>query len=217
MPAIINLVGQRFGKLAVVRFVGLNKYRYALWECRCDCGESVLIPSGKLRTGNSKSCGCLKREATRTHGQSRCNEGQGTPEYETWRSMLARGRGTNKRGRHNYAERGITVCQRWIDSFEDFLIDMGPKPSPNHSIDRIDNNGNYEPGNCRWATKKQQDRNRRTNRLLTLNGKTMCLVEWAESLGVTSQTIINRLDTYGWCLEEALTLPKGSKPTCRNL
>ena len=164
--------------------------------------------------GKYGSCGCQKIASRTTHGQSRSNNGRGTPEYETWKSMLSRGLGKDNAGRHNYADRGIIVCERWL-TFKNFLADMGPKPSSKHSLDRIDNDGNYEPGNCRWATKKEQDRNKRTNRLLTHDGETECITEWAESLGVHPQTIANRLDNYGWCLEEALTLPKGSRPTCR--
>jgi hypothetical protein len=215
VPKIINLLGQKFGKLTVVRFAGRNhgKSRNVSWECLCDCGNTTVTSSGHLRSGNTESCGCGKGKFT--HGQSRVNDGVGTPEYETWRHMISRCNSVSCTGYENYGGRGIKVCDRWLESFENFLADMGEKPSPKHSIDRINNDGNYEPSNCRWATKQEQDTNRRTNRKYTLNGETLCVTEWAKRLGVHSQTIFNRIDTYGWTIEEALTLPKSSKPTCR--
>lgn len=222
MPKTINLKGQRFGKLLVISFVGYNKYRYALWECLCDCGNTTTVPSGHLRSGNTESCGCGKGKFT--HGQSRCNAGEGTPEYKTWQWMIARIRDKREEVQRNYAGRGITVCQRW-QTFAYFLEDMGLKPSPKHSIDRIDNDKGYRCGccddcheeevfecNCRWATKKEQDRNKRTNRLIEYNGKILCLTEWAERLGVPAYMLYNRLSVFGWTVEQAFTLPKGSRP-----
>ncbi len=122
------------------------------------------------------------------------------------------GRCTNERNKffHNYGGRGITVCDRWRDSFENFLADMGPRPSEQHSIDRIDNNGNYEPGNCRWATKKQQLHNLRRNHFMTFNGETLVMAEWARRIGATPQGIIARLNN-GWSDERALGTPFGNR------
>ncbi|MGY8988455.1 MAG: hypothetical protein ACKVG7_07840, partial [Flavobacteriales bacterium] len=106
-----------------------------------------------------------------------------------------------------YGGRGISVCDRWRDSFENFLADMGERPSNEHSIDRKDNDGNYEPDNCRWATKKEQGRNRRSNRILTFNNKTQTLIEWSEELGISSAVIRQRIKASGWSIEEALTTP----------
>ena len=124
-----------------------------------------------------------------------------TPEYSIWVAMRARCRGNHR----NYGARGITVCERW-NSFANFLADMGPRPSKDHSIDRINNDGNYEPGNCRWATHQQQMRNRGCNRYLTHNGETLMLVEWAERTGLLPHTILTRI-SRGWTIADALTSP----------
>jgi hypothetical protein len=115
-----------------------------------------------------------------------------TPEYRAWSAMKLRCANPNNEQYHNYGGRGITVCDRWRQSFAAFLVDMGPRPSPRHSIDRIDNNGNYEPGNCRWATSREQNRNRRNNIVLTHDGRTMCLADWARELGVPRGTLLAR-------------------------
>jgi hypothetical protein len=158
--AITDLVGQRFGRLVVVRFSHQTKHRRSMWWCLCDCGWSIAIDGGNLRGGNTESCGCLRSEVTAatstTHGHA---AGAGTAEYESWCAMLARVRATTGRRARDYANRGISVCPRW-ESFENFLADMGSRPAGT-TLDRIDNDGNYEPGNCRWATASQQNSNKR--------------------------------------------------------
>ncbi len=162
MPKAIELhQGDRFGRLTVVERAPHAPTAGWRWLCRCDCGEETTVRSRSLRTGNTQSCGCLQRERVReiltTHGESA--RGKWTPEFQAWAAMRKRC-GSGFRQRQYYADRGITVCKRW-DAYETFLADMGRRPSPDHSIDRINNDGNYEPSNCRWATRSEQQRNKR--------------------------------------------------------
>ncbi len=140
-----------------------------------------------------------------------------TPEYRAWQDMKTRCLKTNTPNYHRYGGRGISICERWLNSFEAFLSDIGERPSKQHSLDRIDNNGNYEPGNCRWATRELQNRNKATIRLITFGDKTLSLGEWAREIGVGQKTLEYRLNS-GWTIEESLTLPVeqrswGNSPT----
>ena len=158
----IDLTGQRFGRLTVLHRDGSTSCRHAAWKCQCDCGEVRTICGKHLRSGNTKSCGCLNRELlseglATTHGMTRHGREAGV--YGSWRSMRERCQNSNATHYAYYGGRGVTVCERW-ESFENFLADMGPRPE-GLSLDRINNEGNYEPGNCRWATRKQQAHNRR--------------------------------------------------------
>jgi hypothetical protein len=154
--------GQRFGKLVALRRVGNDCHRNAVWECRCDCGRCVEIRSNSLASGRSKSCGCwsgARGKHNRKHGHA--TKGAESSEYRSWLNMLTRCRCPSKHNYKNYGGRGISVCERWQNSFENFFADMGPKPSPDHTIDRVDPNGNYEKSNCRWSTPSEQRRNQR--------------------------------------------------------
>ena len=141
-----------------------------------------------------------------THGCARRRSR--TREYQAWASMRSRCFYRRNNRYHSHGGRGIKVCDRWLGlaGFANFLADMGPKPTPQHQLDRINNDGNYEPGNCRWATPIEQARNRRTNRHITFNGKTLCITQWATLTGLNRRTIIARLDK-GWSAEQALTTP----------
>lgn len=202
--------GMRFGddsRLEVVREVapiesGGQKQRAV--ECRCDCGDVRVYRLYSLRNGNTRSCGCLAEESgnpgRQTHG---CSE---LPEYAIWCGIRRRCSNPTDSAWKNYGGRGIRVCSRWNESFEAFFADMGPRPSDNHSIDRFpDNNGDYEPGNCRWATAKEQARNTRRNYLVFHNGETKCVAEWAEQYRVKSCILYSRL-IAGWPFEEAVGL-----------
>lgn len=204
MTPKIDLAGQRFRRLLVISEAGRNQYKAVLWLCRCDCGNESTTTTYLLRSGKATSCGCWKREVPGTwslkHGQSK------TRLYKTWRSMVRRVTEPTYPDYPHYGGRGISVCDQWRVSFEAFARDMGPTYSEGLTLDRIDNDGNYEPGNCRWATAIEQARNKRTNRLLTFNGKTMPVSAWAEHTGIGRSAIESRLRN-GWSVERALTVP----------
>jgi hypothetical protein len=162
MSKRLEITGQRFGRLAVIGFAKIDGRRRAHWLCRCDCGNEVVVRGQSLRSGDTQSCGCLQQFANLKHGHRRSHSP--SPEYISWCSMLTRCTNPKATGFANWGGRGITVCERWLHSFANFLADMGLKPSPDLSLDRIDNDGNYEPGNCRWATPEEQNNNQRPRR-----------------------------------------------------
>lgn len=203
----LDLVGRRFGKLMVTQFDGIKAFPSGVktvWKCVCDCGNEVSVYGSALTNKNrgTKSCGCEARRVTgersKTHGMT------GTRAYRIWQAMHNRCRNSKVANYAIYGGRGIKVCERW-NSFENFIADMGDPPN-GYSIDRIDNDGDYYPENCRWASRTEQARNKSTNRRLTLNGETRLLVEWAEQLGIDQASLRERLDK--WPLEAALTTPR---------
>ena len=194
MPARIDLTGQRFGRLTVVSLPESNPFgSSAAWVCLCDCGTELLVRSALLRKGHTKSCGCLRADATRN--RRRIDGRSTTRAYGIWGSMVGRCRDIGNTSYARYGGRGITVCERW-KTFENFLADMG-EPPKGLSLDRIDNNGPYSPDNCRWASVHEQLRNRRTTRFLTYNGQTKTHTEWERELGLTIGTIHNRIRCFG--------------------
>ena len=166
-----DLTGDVYGRLTVDSYGG-RRGKLHQWNCTCECGARKAVYGSHLRCGGTKSCGCLKRERATTHG------GSGAAEYVAYKNMLQRCY-NEKGGRYPYyGDRGITVCSRWRDSPENFLLDMGSRPTPQHSLDRIDNDGNYSPDNCRWATKTEQMLNRRR---LKTNSSGVTGVHWNRS------------------------------------
>lgn len=202
MSLFKNLKGKKYGRLTVRR-LATKVNGCTMWLCKCRCGTFITARSGSLRSGNTTSCGCKRTESVTKHGEFVGHRTRHTPEYSAWVAMLTRCRDESHVSYHNYGGRGIRVCERW-SSFEHFLADVGRKPSPSHTLDRWPNkDGHYEPGNVRWATKKEQARNTRRNLLLTHDGRTLCVAEWAEILGVNRNTVYGRLNR-GWTLAEAL-------------
>lgn len=178
-----------------------------IWLCRCSCGKEKELMAGRVVSGKSQSCGCRKRRDTPYVGAKKTHGLSTSPEFNAWCHMIDRCYNSKHKQFRDYGERGISVCDRWRNSFEAFLADMGERPSDQHSIDRFpNNNGNYEPENCRWATRTEQARNMRTNRTLTFMNRTMTMTEWALEMGITKSALKGRLNK-GMSVAEALTAP----------
>jgi len=191
----MDLTGKKFSRLTVIKFIGfLGKQKRSTWLCRCDCGNTSKVDTATLRSGSTKSCGCYCRERIRethtTHGETR--NGIRTKEYRCWKSMKDRCYLKSCECFYRYGGRGIKVCKRWKNSFENFLKDMGRCPK-GLTIERIGNGGNYCKSNCCWGTKKQQARNRRTNVYATHNGIKLCALDWSIKLGIPYWSVIRRL------------------------
>lgn len=189
----VDLQGQRFGHLIVL--TSDRRRGRKAWLCQCECGNRTVVITADLNSGNIKGCGCL----VRLHGMSK------TRAHRTWRLMLTRCFNSHERSWKLYGGRGIKVCDRWKQSFLNFYGDMGDPP-PGMSIDRINNDGNYEPENCRWATAKEQARNKSSSRLLSYGGKTQSMAAWAEERGIRLGTLHARL-VRGWSVERAINVP----------
>lgn len=196
-----DLTGMVFDRLSVIGYVNIEGARK--WACKCECGNFTAKYSSHLLNGSTRSCGCLFLEVITKHGHETGRKQSGT--YATWRNMIRRCSDPKILHYENYGGRGITVCDRWV-KFENFLEDMGERPV-GMTIERIDNNGNYEPRNCRWATKKEQGRNKRNNKILTFMGQSMTATDWAEKIGVEPRIVLSRLNTYKWSVEKTLTTP----------
>jgi hypothetical protein len=207
-----DLTGRRFGRLVAIKSEKTRTGRGG-WRCKCDCGAENVVTTGNLIKGNSTSCGCLRNEQSadrkRKHGMC------GSQKYRAWRNMISRCTIPSATHYPRYGGRGITVCRRWRESIVDFYADMGPKPTPKHTIDRIDNDGNYSCGkcedcianswplNCRWATQKEQRRNTSSFQLLEIAGESKCLTDWCAQYNVNLRTAACRL-SHGRSIEQAL-------------
>lgn len=196
-------IGSRWGRLQVVGYEMVKHRRMAV--CRCDCGAVKVVRHRALVIGDTVSCGCYAKShcgyANRTHGKAK------TPEYRLWSGMITRCENPSDAKKYAlYGGRGIRVCERWRASFESFLADMGPRPTAKHTLDRIDVNGNYEPGNCRWATWTEQARNRRNSVWVEYGGERLPLAEVASRTGYDCEALRNRL-RLGWTMEKATTAP----------
>lgn len=208
-----DLTGMTFGRLFVTGLSHIKEFpcgqKHRVWNCRCSCGAETNVVDGELKQGGTKSCGCLQREIAATvhtkHGHS--PQGNPSPIYEAWCGMKKRCHNTRNADYKYYGGRGIRVCQRWM-SFIEFHKDMSPTWFPGLTIERKNNNGNYTPPNCRWATRQEQAVNRRSNHMISFDGETLNLKQWADRIGVSQSAIIHRLKD-GWPLEAAVTKEKG--------
>ena len=211
-----DLVGQQFGRLIVVAKEG-TKNRNVYFKCLCECGNERSVNKYLLVSGKTRSCGCLRKEIMRTtmttHGHAQC--GKNTLEYRVWAAMKSRCNNPNNEDYPNYGGRGIKVCDEWSKDFykfyQDIASEIGVHPGKGYSIDRIDTNGNYEPGNVRWTTGKIQARNRRTTVKVNYRGQEVYLIDLSEASGVAYETLYQRIHKYGWDIERALTKPSRIK------
>lgn len=208
MPrALLIRRGRVFGRWTVVRETSRSKSGIRRHLCQCECGKTGAVEQGKLVSGHSSSCGCLRRETSatinRTHGASR------TPEHMLWKAMVQRCTNPHNKSFRYYGGRGIAVCAAWRHDFLAFLRDVGPRPSPKMELDRIENGRGYEPGNVRWTSHHVQMRNTRRNVTTTIGGKTLCAAEWALKSGIPSHIITQRL-AVGRLPTDAVYTPVGA-------
>lgn len=213
MGQFVDLTGKRFHRLIVAQRVPRphsNRTKGVYWLCRCDCGGSTVTTTNCLKSGNTRSCGCYKREhaaaaakrANTKHGHSKKH-----PLWMTWIGIRSRCHNPRATGYKHWGGRGITICDRWRD-FTTFIADVGERPSPDHSLDRIDKDGHYEPGNVRWATHEEQANNRRDNLMVHYRGTEMTLRRaWRAAGCIVSRESAVRRVANGWPVEAALTIP----------
>ena len=218
-----DLTGKRFGRWLVESFVGTRKkpgsYQCTLWQCVCDCGTQKIVAGYSMVSGDSQSCGCHAREVSRkvntTHGASVDPViGGRNYLYDLWRDFRGRCNNPKAKSFKNYGGRGISYYPAWDNCavfVHDVVAEIGHRPNRTYSFDRINNNGNYEPGNIRWSTYAEQNRNKRTTHNITINDETMCLTDWATRCGQTPERVNVRINRLGWTPEEALGLVQRAK------
>lgn len=197
-PRAVDICGQRFGRLVVLERAPDLSPKNARWLCLCDCGKETIAQGGTLKSGRQQSCGCYQREVATKHGKD------GSREHRAWISMRSRCRDPNVKSYKDYGARGISVCESW-STFEGFYADMGDAPD-GASLERIDNSKGYSPENCRWASIEEQNNNRRSNRLLSFQGRSQSLTQWARETGISPASLKSRI-SLGWDVEKALTTP----------
>lgn len=207
MGIVKDIKGRKFAFLTALEYMP-NPPRKSKWRCICDCGNETFVDSYKLTSGHTTSCGCQSSRHTvgdrnRTHGMSTY-----TPEYRAWRNIKVRCYDNKNDHYKDYGGRGIKMCDAWLNSFETFLADVGFRPTPQHSLDRYPNNdGDYEAGNVRWATRSQQRRNTRDAVVVEYNGEKIQLTDLCEKIGINDKLVWTRMKRYGWNLTQALSTP----------
>lgn len=211
-PRLNILTGRRFDRLLVIGFAGITKGPQTMWHCLCSCGNGTTVSQNHLRSGHTRSCGCLFLDTVRAmniiHGET-VSTGKRSTELSIYAGAKSRCNNANNPMYKYYGERGIEFR---FQSFEEFLAEVGRRPSSEYSLDRIDVNGNYESGNIRWATNREQGINRRNNRFLTAFGKTQTMTEWCDDFNLRANVLHTRLKRR-WCIECALTIPLYA-PSC---
>ena len=215
MKTLIDLTGHTYCRLTVI---GISKQtipgKPRKWDCLCSCGNTAVVTTAQFRQGGTKSCGCYRHEIATTTGYGAVKRTHGmtkTPEHRSYGAMIQRCENVNHHAYPMYGGRGIKVCKAWRESFETFYKDMGPRPSMEYTLDRYPNkDGNYEPSNCRWATKDEQNFNRRDNTSLTIDGVTLTITEWARKHGLDYNVVSKRIKD-GWDIQKALNEPKRVK------
>ena len=214
MGKFIDLTGQKFGRLTVIKraenYTPPCGKTQVQWYCKCECGNFCTVSGTHLKTQKVFSCGCYQKEKAKETATHKFTSHGASKEsiYKTWINIKSRCFNTHSERYKDHGGRGITMCDRWRNSFEAFYEDVSKLPNygkEGYSINRIDNDGNYEPNNVEWADDITQANNKRNNRLITFNGKTQTATEWARETGIKRTTITMRLDKYGWSIEKALT------------
>lgn len=210
MPKLVDMSGERYGRLTVIErgepVVGKDGRTRTRWVCKCDCGNTTLVLRENLLSGITKSCGCLRRETSSivnmSHGLRR------TRLYSIWTNMCTRCNNPNNPRYSDYGGRGICVCPEWDDDFMAFNNwAYANGYSDDLTLDRMDNDGDYEPSNCRWVSYKEQNNNTRKNHCLTYMGKTQTVSQWSKEIGIPYITLLARINSYGWTVERALSEP----------
>lgn len=218
----IDMIGRKFNRLLVLSESPAATNRHAMWECQCDCGNVLVVDGAKLRNGSTKSCGCFRadtRGAAKGQGGTATHRMSETVEYNIWQAMKNRCFNPRQESYAKYGARGIRVCTGWVSSFENFIADIGLRPSPSYSIDRIDTDSHYSCGhceqcqhegwlaNCRWATQEIQHINRRSTLWLTHDGQTHTIKKWATITGIGYSTLRARIIKSKWPIDLALSTP----------
>lgn len=209
----IDITGRVFGRLTAIKLApNRENTRRRMWLCRCECGKERLFFQSDITSGNTRSCGCLRLDnpSRLTHGMTN------TPDYCIWSDMIKRCYNPRHKKYDRYGGRGIQVCDEWKNSFKQFIADVGRRPEPSLTLERIDNDGDYRPDNVRWATRREQARNRSSNNIITFDGKSMSIAAWSDVTGISQGAIWNRIYNCGWSICDALTKPIDTRKTGRS-